>query len=50
MKSMVKSYAMPFLGMAFFWVYFRYQSFSDCSIPLSSTGALSGFPWFTPYF
>jgi len=49
-KSMVKSYAMPFLGMAFFWVYFRYQSFFGLLYPLELDGRAFGLSLVYPVF
>ena len=42
MRSMLKTYAAPFAGMSFFWVYVRYQSFFGLLYPLSFEGRLSG--------
>ena len=47
---MVKSYAMPFLGMAFFWVYFRYQSFFGLLYPLELDGRAFGLSLVYPVF
>lgn len=38
--SLAKNYAAPFIGMTFFWAYFRYQSFFGLLYPLKSGSSL----------